>query len=110
MLGNELLRVLSQREFPTERIVALASERSKGLTVPYNGSSIKVDELNESAFKGIDIALFAASGDIALMYGPVAAEAGGPVIHNSSAPGNEKNLPPLVPQEDSGGNPRDGGV
>jgi len=41
MVGNEMLRVLSQREFPSERVIALASERSKGMTVPYNGSSIQ---------------------------------------------------------------------
>src|SRR2546425_6781445 len=101
MVGNELLRVLSQREFPTERVVALASERSKGLTVPYNGSSIKVEELNEAAFKGIDIALFAASGDIALMYGPVAAESGALVIDNSSAWRMKQNVPLVVPEVNS---------
>src|SRR5437879_6614258 len=98
MVGNELLRVLSQREFPTERVVALASERSKGLTVPYNGGSIKVEELNEAAFKGIDIALFAASGDIALMYGPVAAVAGALVIDHSSAWRMKQNVPLVVPE------------
>ena len=76
MVGNEMLRVLAQRQFPIERVIALASERSKGMTVSYNGSSLKVEELREAAFKGIDVALFAASGDIALMYGPVAAESG----------------------------------
>src|SRR5467141_5241576 len=101
MVGNELLRVLSQREFPTERVVALASERSKGLTVPYNGSSIKVEELNEVAFKGIDIALFAASGDIALMYGPVAAESGALVIDNSAAWRMKENVPLVVPEVNS---------
>src|ERR1700694_6211710 len=85
MVGQEMLRVLAQRSFPSERIIALASERSKGMTVPYNGSSIQVDELTEGAFKGIDLALFAASGDIALMYGPVAAGAGAPVIDTRSA-------------------------
>jgi aspartate-semialdehyde dehydrogenase len=98
MVGNEMLRVLAQRKFPVERVVALASERSKGLTVPYNGSSITVDELNESAFKGIDIALFAASGDIGLMYGPVAAEAGALVIDNSSAWRMKANVPLVVPE------------
>src|SRR5256885_11407542 len=85
MVGNEMLRVLAQRQFPIERVIALASERSKGMTVSYNGSSLKVEELREAAFKGIDVALFAASGDIALMYGPVAAESGALVIDNSSA-------------------------
>ena len=98
MVGNEMLRVLAQRKFPYERVVALASERSKGMTVAYNGSSIKVDPLDEGAFKGIDVALFAASGDIALMYGPAAAEAGALVIDNSSAWRMKDNVPLVVPE------------
>ena len=98
MVGNEMLRVLAQRNFPAESVIALASERSKGLTVAYNGSSIKVDELSESAFKGVDIALFAASGDIALMYGPAAAESGALVIDNSSAWRMKENVPLVVPE------------
>jgi len=98
MVGQEMLRVLAQRSFPSERIIALASERSKGMTVPYNGSSIQVDELTEGAFKGIDLALFAASGDIALMYGPVAAESGALVIDTSSAWRMKENVPLVVPE------------
>jgi aspartate-semialdehyde dehydrogenase len=98
MVGHEMLRVLAQRHFPSDRIVALASERSKGLTVAYNGSSLKVESLDEKAFKGIDIALFAASGDIALMYGPLAAEAGALVIDNSSAWRMKENVPLVVPE------------
>ena len=98
MVGNEMLRVLAQRQFPSDRVIALASERSKGMTVQYNGSSLKVDELNEAAFKGIDVALFAASGDIALMYGPVAAESGALVIDNSSAWRMKENVPLVVPE------------
>ena len=98
MVGNEMLRVLAQRGFPSERVIALASERSKGLTVSYNGSSLSVDEITESAFKGIDVALFAASGDIALMYGPAAAESGALVIDNSSAWRMKENVPLVVPE------------
>jgi len=98
MVGNEMLRVLAQRQFPIERVIALASERSKGMTVSYNGSSLKVEELREAAFKGIDVALFAASGDIALMYGPVAAESGALVIDNSSAWRMKENVPLGVPE------------
>jgi len=93
-----MLRVLAQRDFPSERIVALASERSKGLTVSYNGESLNVAEVKESAFKGIDVALFAASGDIALMYGPAAAESGALVIDNSSAWRMKENVPLVVPE------------
>jgi aspartate-semialdehyde dehydrogenase len=98
MVGAELLRVLAQRNFPSERIVALASERSKGLTVAYNGSALQVEDINESAFKGIDVALFAATGDIALMYGPAAAESGALVIDNSSAWRMKENVPLVVPE------------
>ncbi|HYL08693.1 MAG TPA: aspartate-semialdehyde dehydrogenase [Candidatus Udaeobacter sp.] len=98
MVGAEMLRVLAQRNFPSDRIIAVASERSKGLTVPYNGSALNVQELTEAVFKGIDIALFAASGDIALMYGPVAAESGSLVIDNSSAWRMKENVPLVVPE------------
>ena len=101
MVGNEMLRVLAQRQFPSERIVAIASERSKGLTVAYNGGSIKVDSLDEKAFKGIDIALFATSSDLALMFGPIAAEAGALVIDNSSAWRMKDNVPLVVPEVNS---------
>src|ERR1700704_4185165 len=102
MVGNEMLRVLAQRQFPSERIVAIASERSKGLTVAYNGGSIKVESLDEKAFKGIDIALFATSSDLALMFGPIAAEAGALVIDNSSAWRMKDNVPLVVPEVNSG--------
>ena len=101
MVGHEMLRVLAQRHFPSERVIALASERSKGLTVTYNGSSLNVGPLDEKAFIGIDIALFAASGDIALMYGPLAAEAGALVIDNSSAWRMKENVPLVVPEVNS---------
>jgi aspartate-semialdehyde dehydrogenase len=101
MVGREMLRVLAQRHFPSDRVTALASERSSGLTVAYNGGSIKVEPLDEKAFRGIDIALFAASGDIALIYGPVAAEAGALVIDNSSAWRMKQNVPLVVPEVNS---------
>ncbi|MHB8587574.1 MAG: aspartate-semialdehyde dehydrogenase [Candidatus Dormibacteraceae bacterium] len=101
MVGHEMLRVLAQRNFPSDRVVALASERSKGMTVAYNGSSISIEPLGEKSFHGIDIALFAASSDIALMYGPLAAEAGALVIDNSSAWRMKQNVPLVVPEVNS---------
>jgi aspartate-semialdehyde dehydrogenase len=110
MVGNELLRVLSQRSFPIERVVALASERSRGLTVPYNGGTLEVQEITESAFKGVDVALFAAGGDIALMYGPVAAETGALVIDNSSAWRMKDNVPLVVPEVNAEDIPANEGI
>jgi aspartate-semialdehyde dehydrogenase len=101
MVGREMLLVLAQRNFPSDRVVALASERSKGLTVAYNGGSISIEPLDEESFKGIDIALFAASSDIALIYGPLAAEAGALVIDNSSAWRMKENVPLVVPEVNS---------
>src|SRR5260370_10849688 len=98
MVGHEMLKILAQRHFPSARVQALASERSKGLTIAYNGSTVEVDPLDEKAFKGIDVALFAASGDIALMFGPLAAEAGALVIDNSSAWRMKDNVPLVVPE------------
>jgi len=98
IVGQEMLKVLAQRGFPAERVLALASERSKGMTVPYNGSRLTVEPLHEDSFKGVDIALFAASSDIALMYAPIAVEAGAIVIDNSSAWRMRPNVPLVVPE------------
>ena len=98
IVGQEMLKVLAQRGFPAERVLALASERSKGLTVPYNGSRLTVAPLHEDSFKGVDIALFAASSDIALMFAPIAVEAGAIVIDNSSAWRMRPNVPLVVPE------------
>jgi aspartate-semialdehyde dehydrogenase len=98
MVGQETLKVLSQRGFPIERVIALASERSRGINVAYNGSRLAVQPLREDSFNGIDIALFAASSDIALMYAPIAVEAGAIVIDNSSAWRMKENVPLVVPE------------
>ena len=98
IVGQEMLKVLAQRHFPAERVVPLASERSKGLTVPYNGGKLSIEALSESSFKGIDIALFAASSDVSLMFAPIAAESGAIVIDNSSAWRMRPNVPLVVPE------------
>jgi len=98
IVGQELLKVLAQRGFPAERVVALASERSKGMTAAYNGSRLPIQAIHEDSFKGIDIALFAASTDVALMFAPIAVEAGAIVIDNSSAWRMKENVPLVVPE------------
>ncbi len=98
MVGQAMLSILAERHFPAERVKALASERSKGLTVRYNGSSITIEPIDENAFKGVDVALFAASTDIALIYAPIAVESGALVIDNSSAWRMKDNVPLVVPE------------
>jgi aspartate-semialdehyde dehydrogenase len=98
MVGHAMLSILAERHFPSAHVKALASERSKGLTISYNGSSITIEPIDEKAFKGVDVALFAASADIGLMYAPVAVEAGALVIDNSSAWRMKENVPLVVPE------------
>jgi aspartate-semialdehyde dehydrogenase len=98
MVGQAMLSILAERHFPSARVRALASVRSKGMVVPYNGSSITIEPIDEKAFKGVDVALFAATTDIALMYGPVAVESGALVIDNSSAWRMKVNVPLVVPE------------
>ena len=98
MVGQETLKVLSQRKFPVERVVALASERSRGMKLAYNGSHVEVEELTEHSFDGIDIALLAVSADTALTFAPIAVEAGALVIDYSSAWRMRDNVPLVVPE------------
>jgi len=102
MVGQETLRVLAQRRFPTGRVVALASERSKGATVPYNGSTIDVELLGDESFRDIDVAFFAASSEVATTYCPIAAKAGALVIDNSSAWRMQPDVPLVVPEVNGG--------
>lgn len=89
-VGREMLRTLERRNFPAKKVIALASKRSAGKTVPYagpgsTGSELTVLELTSSSFEGVDIALFSAGSDTAKEFGPIAASAGATVIDNSSA-------------------------
>lgn len=102
MVGQEMLKVLSQRNFPVDRVVALASERSQGMKLAYNGSHVEVEALTEESFDGIDIALFSASADTSLQFAPIAVEAGALVIDNSSAWRMRENVPLVVPEVNAG--------
>ena len=98
MVGQEMLRILAQRGVAAKRVKALASERSAGMDVRYDGHRIPIEVLDENAFKGVDLALFMAGSDVALIYAPVAAEAGALVVDNSSAWRMKENVPLVVPE------------
>jgi aspartate-semialdehyde dehydrogenase len=93
-----MLKILVQRKFPVASVVAFASERSVGSTIPFNGEQLAVRRLDESAFQGMDVAMFAAGADISLQYAPIAAEAGALVIDKSSAWRMKANVPLVVPE------------
>jgi aspartate-semialdehyde dehydrogenase len=98
LVGSEMLKILAQRQFPAETVRVFASERSVGKELPYNGQTLKLEHLEETSFKDVDIAMFAAGADISLMYGPIAAEAGALVIDKSSAWRMKANVPLVVPE------------
>jgi aspartate-semialdehyde dehydrogenase len=93
-----MLKILAQRQFPVASVSAFASERSVGSRVAFNGEQLTLRRLDEKAFQGIDVAMFAAGADVSLLYGPSAAEAGALVIDKSSAWRMKANVPLVVPE------------
>lgn len=98
VVGREMLRTLERRQFPTTRVIALASERSAGTKLPFRGEELTVELLTKDSFKGVDIALFSAGGGTSKEFAPMAAAAGAVVIDNSSAWRLDPDCPLVVPE------------
>ncbi|MCX6967450.1 MAG: aspartate-semialdehyde dehydrogenase [Verrucomicrobia bacterium] len=97
-VGVEMIKVLERRKFPVGKLVLLASARSVGKTLPFNGESVAVQELTEDSFTGVDIALFSAGGSISKQFAPCAVKAGAVVVDNSSHFRMDPNVPLVVPE------------
>lgn len=97
-VGQEMLRVLEERNFPVGELRPLASERSVGKTLEFNGEEIDVQVLTRDSFSGVDIALFSAGGDRSLEFCPHAAAAGAVCVDNSSAWRMDTDVPLVVPE------------
>ncbi|MDR2818300.1 MAG: aspartate-semialdehyde dehydrogenase, partial [Endomicrobium sp.] len=97
-VGLEMTKMLESRNFPTESIKFLASERSIGKKLTYNGKEITVELLTKESGKGIDIALFSAGATVSKEFAPYFAADGCFVIDNSSAWRMEKDIPLVVPE------------
>jgi len=97
-VGNEMISVLEQRNFPVDQLRLFASERSEGKTQDFHGKPVKVEVLTDKVFDGIDIALFSAGGDRSTEYAPAAARSGCVVIDNSSAWRMDPEVPLVVPE------------
>jgi len=98
VVGAEMAKVLEQRNFPVDKFIPLASERSEGKTVSFRNKEIPVSVLDENSFKGVDIALFSAGAAISKKFAPIAAKAGAVVIDNSSAWRMDPEVPLVVPE------------
>ena len=97
-VGVEILHCIEKRKFPYSEIRALASARSAGKQLPFDGKSVTVTELNEQSFDGVHLALFSAGGATSRKYGPIAVSKGAVVVDNSSAFRMDKNVPLVVPE------------
>ena len=108
-VGETMLSILAEREFPASEVIALASERSAGSLVKYGNDDIVVQDLATFDPAGIDIALFSAGGGISKEYGPKFAAAGAVVIDNSSTFRYDDDVPLVVSEvnpEQAGNRPR----
>ncbi len=97
-VGREMLSTLEAREFPAANVIALASSRSAGTTVPFRGGELTVREMTEESFKGVDIALFSAGGSTSEKFAPHAVKSGCVVVDNSSAWRMDERCPLVVPE------------
>jgi aspartate-semialdehyde dehydrogenase len=101
-VGREFIATMDRRGFRVGRLRALASARSAGKTIDFRGKSIVIEELNESSFEGVDIALFSAGGGVSRKFAPIAVKAGAVVIDNSSAFRMDPDVPPVIPEINAG--------
>ena len=97
-VGQEMIRVLEEQNFPLQRLIPLASSRSVGTTVTFRGMEIPVQEVCPEAFAGVDLVLGAADNDTALQWAPVIRAAGAVFIDNSSAFRMDPDVPLVVPE------------
>jgi len=97
-VGHEMLNILAEREFPADKVHAIASRRSLGREVSYGDKVLKCEDLEQFDFSGVDFALLSAGGDIAKKWGPKIGATGCIVIDNSSAFRYDAECPLVVPE------------
>ena len=99
MVGRTFLKVLKERNFPINNLYLMASKRSAGTTLEYDGKEYVVEELTEHSFdKPIDIALFSAGGSTSEKFAPIAASHGVIVVDNSAQWRQDPKVPLVVPE------------
>jgi aspartate-semialdehyde dehydrogenase len=97
-VGQEMRKLLEERNFPVGKLKLLASTRSVGKTETFRGERIPIEEANEAAFQGVDLVLGAAENDIALRFAPAIRAAGAVFVDNSSAFRLDSAVPLVVPE------------
>ncbi len=97
-VGEEMISILEDREFPVEKLRLFASERSEGKTLTFLDNEVPVETLSKNSFRGIDMALFSAGGERSKIWAPVAVKSGCIVIDNSSQWRMAPEVPLVVPE------------
>ena len=97
-VGREMMKILAEREFPVEELHLLASQRSVGQKIHWQGQELTVELACDEAFQGMDIVLGAAENDIAKQFAPAIVKAGAVFVDNSSAFRMDPDVPLIVPE------------
>jgi aspartate-semialdehyde dehydrogenase len=98
LVGDTMIKVLEERKFPVAELFPLASNRSLGKSVEFNGKKVPVIDVETFDFANADIGLFSAGGEISRIYAPKAAAAGCVVIDNTSEFRYDDDIPLVVPE------------
>jgi aspartate-semialdehyde dehydrogenase len=97
-VGQELLALLEERRFPVAELLPLASPRSAGQELSWQGESLTVQPVQAGCFKGVDLVLASAGGSVSRAWAPEAVAAGAVLIDNSSAFRLDPDVPLVVPE------------
>ncbi|CAA6827504.1 MAG: Aspartate-semialdehyde dehydrogenase (EC [uncultured Thiotrichaceae bacterium] len=97
-VGETMLSILAERNFPVGKVYALASERSVGKPITFGNKTLRVENLAEFDFSKVQIGLFSPGASISAEYAPKAAEAGCVVIDNTSQFRYDDDIPLVVPE------------
>ncbi|MBU3673362.1 MAG: aspartate-semialdehyde dehydrogenase [Sinobacteraceae bacterium] len=98
LVGDTMIKVLEERKFPVKQLFPLASNRSLGKSVEFNGKKIPVIDVETFDFSQADIGLFSAGGEVSRLYAPKAGAAGCVVIDNTSEFRYDDDIPLVVPE------------
>lgn len=97
-VGREMMKILAERSFPVEELRLLASPRSAGQKLLWQGRELTVQPAEDSAFEGMDVVLGAAENDIAKRFAPAIVKTGAVFVDNSSAFRMDSNVPLVIPE------------
>ena len=97
-VGQELIELLASRQFPLAELKLLASPRSAGRVIPFQGENLVVEAVSEEALAGVDLVLASAGGSTSKTWTPKAVAAGAVVVDNSSAFRMDPTVPLIVPE------------